>query len=245
MDCLEGMKQIADNSIDMILCDLPYGITNKEWDNIIPFVPLWEEYERIIKQDGAIVLSASSVFTNMVINSKQDLYRYKWVWIKNNVTNPMNARNKPMSSFEEILVFSKATTANQSLNKMKYFPQGLQTASKQVLQELSFFHWGKEQKSNDLKYTNYPKDILFFSQDKNRFHPTQEPVALFEYLIKTYTKPEELVLDNCMGSGTTAIACINTGRNYIGFETNKDYFRKSQERIVKHTSQLSLLRCEN
>ena len=221
MDCLEGMKKVPDESVDMILCDLPYGITDHAWDTIIPFDKLWEAYERIIKPKAAIVLTANLGFTNQVINSNLKLYKYKWIWIKNNATNYINANNRPMSKFEEILIFSKGKTANNPEIQMKYFPQGLI-------------------RKVDGGYTNYPKDVLNFKRDIYTFHPTQKPLALFEYLIKTYTKEGELVMDNCMGSGTTAVACLNTNRRYIGFETNKDYYEKSLERIKSNVTQLTL-----
>lgn len=238
MDCLDGMSQLEDRSIDLILCDLPYGVTKNTWDTIIPFPPLWKAYKRLIKPQGAIVLTASSDFTNTVIQSNKAWYRYKWIWVKSNVTNPLNAKNRPMNNFEEILVFSKATTANHSRNKMNYFPQGLQPIPKHYRQATSLFDG--RQVNDSLSYTNYPKDVLFFSQDTNRFHPTQKPVALFEYLIQTYTKRDDLVLDHCMGSGTTAVACLQTGRNYIGFETNEAYYHQSQERIKEWKNQIRL-----
>jgi DNA modification methylase len=228
MDCVEGMKLLPDKSVDMILCDLPYGITGNAWDSIIPFTVLWEEYERLIRDDGAIVLTASAGFTNKVINSNPALYRYKWVWIKNNATNPHNAKNKPMCKFEEILVFSKGTTANGSAKKMKYFPQGLLKVTR------------KHKAKPAQEYENYPCDVLRFNRDLNIFHPTQKPIELFEYLIRTYTSKNEVVLDNCMGSGTTAIACINTERQFIGFETNKEYYEKSLKRIENNNTQLHL-----
>jgi DNA modification methylase len=228
MDCIEGMKLLPDESIDMILCDLPYGVTRNTWDTIIPFPILWEQYERIIKNKGAIVLTANANFTNKVINSNPKLYRYKWVWVKNNATNPMNAKNKPMSQFEEILVFSKGNTANGGLLKMHYFPQGLCQSAR------------TNRGNYKQTYENYPRDVLYYNRDPTSFHPTQKPVSLFEYLIRTYTRQGDIVLDNCMGSGTTAIACINAKRQYIGFETNEKYYKKSLERIKNNTTQLHL-----
>jgi site-specific DNA-methyltransferase (adenine-specific) len=223
MDCMEGMQLLEDKSIDCILCDLHYGITDHTWDVIIPYDILWEQYERIIKDDGAIILTASSRFAYDLIVSNPKLYKYKWIWLKNNVTNYQNAKNRPMSAFEEVLIFSKGTTANNSNQKMKYFPQSLIPID-----------------TRKQSFTNYPKDILRFDRDPYSFHPTQKPVALFEYLIKTYTKKGDLVLDNCMGSGTTAIACINTERNFIGFETNEEYYQKSLQRITSNVTQLGL-----
>jgi len=228
MDCIKGMKLLLDESVDMILCDLPYGTTKNIWDTIIPFSSLWEQYERIIKENGAIVLTANSYFTNLIANSNLKLYRYKWIWVKNNATNPFNAKNKPMSQFEEILVFSKGKTANGGIPKMNYFPQGLVKTSK------------TKREKQEQKYENYPRDVLYFKRDPTSFHPTQKPIALFEYLIRTYTHKGDLVLDNYMGSGTTAIACLNTERKFIGFETNEEYYEKSLKRIADNITQFHL-----
>lgn len=245
-DCLVGMKRIPDKSIDMILCDLPYGTTGNSWDNIIPFNELWKEYERIITNEGAIVLTANSSFTNKIISSNEKLYRYKWIWVKNTVTNPMNAKNRPMVSFEEILVFSKNVTANATTNKMNYFPQGLIRLNKKLVGKRKSQYGGHIHEWNapdtyTQEFTNYPKDVLFYDVDPDRIHPTQKPVSLFEYLIKTYTNKGDIVLDNCMGSATTAVACMNTDRNFIGFEKEKSYFELGNKRIAENTKQLNLL----
>lgn len=236
MDCLEGMKLIEDKSIDMILCDLPYGTTKCKWDIVIPFEQLWKQYERIIKDNGAIVLTASQPFTSMLVMSKLNLFRYEIIWKKERPTNFMMAKKQIMKYHENILVFyKKQGTFNPQMekrkeeNKRNNKPRGLEN---QV--------WGIQ---NNGKYSErvlsgmsdliYPNSILEFSMDRG-LHPTQKPVALFEYLIKTYTNEGELVLDNCIGSGTTAIACINTNRNYIGFELNKEYYEIAKNRINKH-----------
>ena len=241
-DCLVGMKRIPDKSVDMILCDLPYGTTASKWDSIIDFEKLWEHYERIISDNGAIVLTASGSFTHKVISSNEKLFKYKWIWIKSRPGNFVNANNRPMTKYEEILVFSRGNTANGSKNKMKYNPQGLIEVNKTTKASPNRFGSmaGKRpshQKYTKQKYTNYPVDILEFNSLGSYSHPNQKPVALFEYLIKTYTNEGETVLDNCMGSGTTAIACMNTERNFIGFELDKTYYEKSLERIKEHTTQ--------
>ena len=241
-DCLEGMKKIPDDSVDMILCDLPYGTTASKWDTIIDFEKLWEQYERVIKDNGAIVLTASGSFTHKVISSNEKLFKYKWIWIKSRPGNFVNANNRPMTKYEEILVFSKGNTANGSNNKMKYNPQGLIEVNKPTKASPNRFGSiaGKRpghKKYTKQKYTNYPADILEFNSLGSYSHPNQKPVALFEYLIKTYTNEGETVLDNCMGSGTTAIACMNTNRNYIGFELDENYYKKSLERIKNHATQ--------
>ena len=220
-DCLEGMKKLEDKSVDMILCDLPYGTTACKWDTIIPFEPLWEQYERIIKDNGAIVLTASQPFTTKLIDSNIDLFRNCWVWNKKISGNPLLAKHQPLKVHEDICVFSK--------KRHNYYPQMRKGKMRKK--------GGGRSKLFDMemsaKYSDeyYPISIIEFSNAKRGVHPTQKPVALFEYLIKTYTNEGETVLDNCMGSGTTAIACINTNRNYIGFEMDEGYYKASIERI--------------
>ena len=223
-DCLEGMKRIPDKSVDMILCDLPYGTTACKWDAIIPFEPLWEQYERVIKDNGAIVLTASQPFTTKLIESNIDLFRNCWVWNKKISGNPLLAKHQPLKVHEDICVFSK--------KRHNYYPQMRKGKMRKK--------GGGRSKLFDMemsaKYSDeyYPISIIEFSNAKRGVHPTQKPVALFEYLIKTYTNEGETVLDNCMGSGTTAIACINTNRNYIGFEMDEGYYKASLERIEEH-----------
>ena len=230
-DCLEGMKDIPDKSIDMILCDLPYGTTSCKWDTIIPFEPLWEQYERIIKDNGAIVLTASQPFTTKLIDSNIDLFRNCWVWNKKISGNPLLAKHQPLKVHEDICVFSK--------KRHNYYPQMRKGKMRKK--------GGGRSKLFDMemsaKYSDeyYPISIIEFSNAKRGVHPTQKPVALFEYLIKTYTNEGETVLDNCMGSGTTAIACINTNRNYIGFELDEEYYKASLERIEKHKKSIDTL----
>jgi len=223
-DCLEKMKDIPDGSIDMILCDLPYGTTKCKWDVIIPFEPLWEQYERIIKDTGAIVLFGSQPFTTALNNSNMKLYRYEWIWIKNNSTGFQLANKRPMKKHENISVFyNKQPTYN---------PQGLQPYGKVNKRGSMGDNWD-EMSSNQYiqKYTNYPTLLLEFSHDKEKLHPTQKSIALLEYLIKTYTNEGETVLDNCMGSGSTGVACKNLNRNFIGIELDPEYFKIAEKRI--------------
>ncbi|EHL5042084.1 site-specific DNA-methyltransferase [Listeria monocytogenes] len=242
-DCLEGMLRIPDASIDFILCDLPYGITNHDWDVIIPFEPLWEQYERIIKPDGAIALTANQSFTHKVIASNSTLFRYKWIWEKNRIGNFINAKQRPMSAFEEILMFSKGGVSNASKTPMRYYPQGLVRAKSptELKKEASQFGELKVNKSIEEMefFTNYPKDIIKVPYEVDNIHPTQKPIALFRYLIETYTLPGQVVLDNCMGSGTTAIACMDTNRQFIGFEKDFRFWRMANQRIEKNTTQMS------
>ena len=233
-DCLEGMKRIPDKSIDMILADLPYGTTACAWDEIIPFEPLWEQYERVIKDNGAIVLTASQPFTTNLIASNRKLYKYVWYWQKTKPSNHLNAKRQPLRTIEDIVVFyKKQSTYNPKMTKREKSIIGKDTGSQTT--------YGKTKGGYSKEYTHrYPVNLLKFPRDK-QVHPTQKPVALFEYLIKTYTNKGETVLDNVMGSGTTAIACMNTGRNYIGFELDKTYHKLSLERIENHTQQLKLI----
>lgn len=236
-DCLELMRGIPEGSIDMILCDLPYGTTASNWDKIIDFKKMWSQYERIIKDDGAIVLFGSGQFTYKLIESNTKLYKYKWIWFKSKRGNFVNAKNRPMTAYEEIMVFSKGNTANGSKNKMKYYPQGI-IAKKTVRHDKSGTRFGtmagKRPSHRDTiisEYTNYPFDVLQFDSVSKQQHPTQKPVPLLEYLVKTYTNEGEIVLDNCMGSGSTGVACVNTGRKFIGMELDKQYFDIAVKRI--------------
>lgn len=239
-DCLELMKNIPDESIDMILADLPYGVTNHKWDSIISFELLWKEYNRIIEPKGAIVLFSSGKFTNTLINSQSNLYRYKWIWEKNRSGNFVNSHNRPMTRYEEICVFSKGITVNSKKNgskKMNYYPQGLISVNRINSSGRSQFNpYQNERHAWFQKYTNYPNDILKFDCVQKPEHPTQKPVALLEYLIKTYTREGETVLDNTMGAGSTGVACVNINRNFIGMELDENYFKIAEKRIndAKH-----------
>lgn len=321
MDCIEGMKQLPDGSIDFILSDLPYGITNCKWDNIIPFDDLWKAYRRIIKVNGVIALFGNQPFTTKLIYSNLSDFRYCWYWIKNNVTGFANAKKQPMRKVEDICIFIKSPSQNNKgqheelreyffseLNKSglkrkdvdkilnncmssHYFTKGQQfaipsagnyeklqkatgrfqrdykeikaefsgqratekgtpkaTYNPQGLRELEKpIHRHRRGKDSVYKdstlnkptvqiYTGYPNNVLYFSNEvvsnNNRLHPTQKPLALCEYLIRTYTNAGEVVLDSCAGSGTTLLAAKNTGRQYIGFETNEKYYHAAIERLT-------------
>ena len=234
-DCLEVMRQFPDKSIDMILCDLPYGTTQNKWDSIIPLDKLWEQYERIIKDNGCIALFSQTPFDKVLGNSNLKLLKYEWVWEKNKATGFLNSKKMPLKAHENILIFYK--------NPPIYNPQGLIKKDKPTINKGSR---GKKErgaggtnyniatKDAIQEYENYPRDVLRFGVVMKPLHPTQKPVELCEYLIKTYTLPSEVVLDNCIGSGTTAIACINTGRNFIGIEIEEKYVKIARERIEKH-----------
>ena len=223
-DCLELMKDIPDGSVDLILCDLPYGTTACRWDSVIPFPPLWEQYNRIIKPNGPIVLFGSEPFSTLLRYSNLKRYKYDWVWNKKLAGNGILAKKQPLKIHENIMVFN-TTIYNPQKTKGKM-------QKKQALKgsEINGFPPFSEGYVND-EY--YPKSIQeFFLPRKGRLHPTQKPVALLEYLIRTYTVPGETVLDNCMGSGSTGVACVNTGRDFIGMELERKYFDIASERIA-------------
>lgn len=239
-DCLEVMKSIPDQSVDMILCDLPYGTTACAWDSVIPFDALWAQYRRVLKPLGAVVLTASQPFTTALIASNYDWFKYCWVWEKNRPTNFAHAKNKPMKKHEDICVFSPGTTvhASQSPSRMTYNPQGLEEIAPTVAKKSAgektkaFFADRPGHREFVRDKTGYPHSILKFSTDMTGLHPTAKPVALMEYLIRTYTNEGDVVMDNCMGSGTTGVACINTGRGFIGIERDPGYFKIAENRIV-------------
>lgn len=225
-DCLEKMKDIPNGSIDMILCDLPYGTTACKWDTIIPFESLWALYKRIIKDNGAIVLTASQPFTSALVMSNIKMFKYEWVWDKKKGGNIMNLKSQPYKVHENILVFSK--------NTHNYYP--IMTEQKERTgKTYSKGEANGIENYGDIRTYNkkYPKSILEESNanQKGKTHPTQKPVALFEYLIKTYTNEGDTVLDNCMGSGTAGVACKNLNRNFIGIELDPEYFKIAEKRI--------------
>ena len=242
-NCLQEMPNIPDKSIDMILTDLPYGTTACKWDEIIPIQQLWTEWKRIIKDDGAIVLTATQPFSSSLVMSNLEMFKYEWIWDKSRAVGFPNAKNKPMNKHESILVFSKGDCANLCHLRMKYNPQGLKKFNKLVdgtkdcegdIDGHGFARPSHEEHHLQ-EYTNYPNTVLSISNEGDTEHPTQKPVELFEYLIKTYTNESETVLDCCAGSGTTAIACLNTNRNYICIEKEPKYFEVMKNRIEKHS----------
>ena len=224
-DCLEVMAGLPDNSVDMILCDLPYGTTACKWDTVIPFEPLWAQYRRIAKHSAAIVLTASQPFTTALIASNMREFRYCWVWEKGRPSNPQLAKIQPLKSHEDVCVFYR----DQAI----YNPQGLREipeAERKVHmpERSSLGHCVR--KPYVQTHTGYPKAILNIAPERG-IHPTQKPVALMEYLIRTYTHEGDVVLDNCMGSGTTGVACANAGRRFVGIERDDKYFAIASERI--------------
>ena len=227
-DCIEGMRMIPDKSIDMILCDLPYGITARnKWDVIIPFDLIWNEYERIIKDNGAIVLTAIQPFASALVMSNPKIFRYEWIWQKSYITGVLNAKKQPVRNHEQILVFYK--------KQPTYNPQGITKVNQMTKQGTSSTNYGKRNENNEYfqKNGNYPRSVQLISSkgEGKKLHPTQKPVALFEYLIRTYTNEGEIVLDNCIGSGTTAVAAVRTGRHFIGFEIEPEYVATANQRL--------------
>lgn len=224
-DCLELLRLIPDGSVDLVLCDLPYGTTQNKWDSVIPFGPLWDEYRRVAKPDGAVVLTASQPFTTDLINSNREEFRYEIIWDKTKGGNFLLAKKQPMKSHENVLVFyRKQPTYNpQMVERGKVRKKGGGRASDNfgVAPTVSYNN------------TYYPNSIVEFSTGSrvDQHHPTQKPVALMEYLIRTYTNEGDTVLDNTMGSGTTGVACANTGRRFIGMERDPTYFEIAQRRI--------------
>ena len=243
-DCLELMPLIADESIDMILCDLPYGTTACKWDSILPLDKLWKEYNRIIKPDGVILLTASQPFTTILISSNLKGFKYCWYWDKLNAGSFATAKYKPLSVFEDVCIFSK------NGGKTKYFPI-MEQAEEKNKRPRDRQYERKDDNSNGMgsgifktsdnhnEDLRYPKNRLIYDNRVgelnalNRLHPTQKPVEMFAYLIKTYTNENDIVLDNTAGSFTTAIACLQTNRKYIVMEKEKEYYNKGLKRILE------------
>ena len=232
-DCLELMKDIPDKSIDMILCDLPYGTTACKWDNVIPFEPLWEQYNRVIKDNGAVVLFGSEPFSSYLRMSNIKNYKYDWIWEKTMASNFALCNRQPFKKHEVVSVFYR--------KQPPYSPQmetGLPYTDKRNTGKRNASVGTEQGIKRELinnKGTRYPSSVQKFNNGNNgNVHPTQKPVALLEYLIKTYTNENETVLDNCMGSGSTGVACINTNRNFIGMELDDKYFEIAKKRIEEH-----------
>jgi site-specific DNA-methyltransferase (adenine-specific) len=231
-DCLELMKDIPDKFIDMILCDLPYGTTTCKWDVVIPFEPLWEQYNRIIKDNGAILLFGSEPFSSKLRLSNLDNYKYDWIWEKTIASNFVLSQKQPLKKYENIMVFyKKQPTYNPQMESGKPYIDRRNTGFRNVVvgNENNF-----KRTSIVNNGTRFPSCIQKFSNGNNKnVHPTQKPINLLEYLIKTYTNKNEIILDNCMGSGSSGVACVNTKRNFIGIEFDENYFNIAKERIEK------------
>ena len=238
-DCLEKMKDIPNKSIDMILCDLPYGTTRNKWDSVLSLDELWEQYNRIIKDNGAIVLFAQTPFDKVLGCSNLKMLRYEWIWEKTSATGHLNAKKMPMKAHENILVFYKKLPTYNPQKTTGHTPVHSYTKHQD-----DGSNYGKTLIgiSGGGSTERYPRSVQVFKTDKQKeaLHPTQKPVDLLEYLIKTYTNENETVLDNCMGSGSTGIACVNTNRSFIGIELTEKYFEASKKRINTHIKDNSL-----
>jgi site-specific DNA-methyltransferase (adenine-specific) len=238
-DCLDLMVGIEAGSVDLIAADLPYGTTACKWDAVIPFAPLWVAFKRVLRPRGAVVLTASQPFTSMLVMSNLEWFKYCWVWRKSRPAGHVAARLKPLTSHEDICVFSPGTVANGSNRNMTYHPQGVRVSGKSWSRPAKYpgsQGVGYSRPSHELTRTmhgeGYPRSVVDFpNPNSNTNHPTQKPVALFEYLIRTYSDEGETVLDCTMGSGTTGVACINTGRDFIGIERDPAYFAIAEGRI--------------
>jgi site-specific DNA-methyltransferase (adenine-specific) len=233
-DCLEKMKGIADGSVDMVLCDLPYGTTQNKWDSVIPLQPLWAQYLRVCRHGAAIVLTAQTPFDKLLGASNLPMLKYEWIWRKSRATGHLNSKHSPMKDHENILVFYDAPRV--------YNPQGLIRKAAPTVRKGrdNGTNYGKSNKDAVQEFENYPRTVIEIASEGKTIHPTQKPVALMEYLIRTYTHAGETVLDNTMGSGTTGVACVNTGRKFIGIELDNTYFEIAKDRIGKATANVQL-----
>lgn len=237
-DCLIEMNKIADKSVDMILCDLPYGVTQNKWDSIIPFDKMWEQYNRIIKDNHAIILFGSQPFTSKLVCSNIDDFKYEWIYKKTIGSNFGNLRFQPMKEHENVLVFGKGRVnyypikqerTEGSKNRVKYALKSKPNRS------MNYGFNYNESRIDKFEELRYPSSVQEFNNCRQKLglHPTQKPTDLLEYLIKTYTMEGDTVLDNCMGSGSTGVACVNTKRNFIGIELDDNYFKIAEDRINK------------
>ena len=236
-DCLDIMPTLPAASVDLVLCDLPYGTTACKWDSVIDLPSLWSQYKRVCT--GVVALTAAQPFTSVLVCSNLPMFRYQWVWLKSRAMGFHNAKLQPMRKHEDVLVFSEHRCAPGCLSPMLYNPQGLTPYGKLVNGRKSCKgdaagHSMGRASDHDFvqEFTNYPVTTLDIPNEGKTVHPTQKPVALMEYLIRTYTNPGDTVLDNCMGSGTTGVACVNTGRSFIGIEMDPSYFTTASARIA-------------
>lgn len=235
-DCLEVMKSIPNKSIDLILCDLPYGTTKCKWDTPIDLFAMWNQYNRIIKDNAPILLFAQTPFDKILGSSNLSMLKYEWIWEKTQATGHLNAKKMPMKAHENILVFYKKLPIYNPQKTTGHKPIHSYTKYIKTQNNTELYGYMKQEISGGGETDRYPRSIITFASDKQtcHLHPTQKPVTLLEYFIKTYTNEEMLVLDNCMGSGSTGIACINTNRNFIGIELDKQYFDIAKERLTSY-----------
>ena len=237
-DCLERMKEIPSGSVDMILCDLPYGTTACKWDSVIPFEPLWEQYKRVIKKHSPVVLFGTQPFTTALISSNLKWFKYEWIWHTSKCGSAFTSKYRPQQKHENVCVFGDRRIVYNPImeeGEPYYRKRAKNDGSKPNNHRLGVV---SESETINTGF-RYPSTVQFFQQKwrrQDQLHPTQKPVALMEYLIRTYTNEGETVLDNCMGSGTTGVACVNTGRKFIGVERETQYFNVAKDRIIAATS---------
>lgn len=232
-DCLEEMARLDAGSVDMILTDLPYGTTQNAWDAVIPFAPMWEQFWRLCPE-GAVVLTAAQPFSSALVMSQPARFRYEWVWVKSKITGVLNAKRMPVRKHEQVLVFGADGPPS-------YYAQGLQPKGTVTKQGGNSSNYGERNKAEYVQeFTNWPRDVIEIASEGKTVHPTQKPVALFEYLIKTYTNPGDTVLDCCAGSGTTGIAARNTGRNAILIERDPAYYAVAEQRLWPAAEEVAL-----
>lgn len=244
-DCLEIMPQLSDQSIDCIICDPPFATTACKWDTLIPFDKLWKQYNRLLKPQGSVLLFGSEPFSTHMRMSNIKAFKYDWIWKKNNATGFQHAKNMPRKNYEIISVFSNASMGHENLlgdRRMIYNPQGVKDVHWEVRRSSSKFgnivgKRASHKREGIQELTGFPTAILEFPKDRENFHPTQKPVALLAYLIKTYTNADAVVLDNCMGSGSTGIAALETNRSFIGIEKDEYYFNIAKNRIEQKRKQ--------
>ncbi|RBP60387.1 site-specific DNA-methyltransferase (adenine-specific)/modification methylase [Alkalibaculum bacchi] len=231
-DCLEIMKTFPDKSIDMVLCDLPYGTTQNKWDSVIPLEELWDEYSRVVKDDGAIVLTSHGLFTSRLMLSNPNEFKYKWIWIKSKATNFLNSKKQPLRKYEEVCVFyKKQPTYNPQMMNGESYDKGIR--KDQLSGSYGDFEPVRVKSNGD----RYPVDLIYFKTAENEgtvFHPTQKPIGLGQYLIKTYTNKGDLVLDNTFGSGSFLVSALSEGRNFVGIEKNEEthQFKKHKYDLI-------------
>lgn len=252
-DCLELMASVPDNSVDCIICDLPYGTTDCAWDTIIPLEPLWAHYKRVLKHQGSVLLFGSEPFSTMLRMSNLDWYKYDWIWHKDTPTGHFHAKNMPVKDYEIISVFSAANMGHESClgdNRMTYNPQGLQPChiTENGTRKAKGVYGARPSHKEVIvrEQCNYPRMVIQFPNQaeecatSKRIHPTQKPLNLLRYLILTYTNVGDVVMDNCMGSGTTAVAAIREKRHFVGMELDEEYYKKSLQRIESEKRKLTL-----
>ena len=239
-ECLEIMSTLSDDCVDMVFCDLPYGTTQNSWDSLIPFDKLWEQYRRIVKENGAIVLTAQSPFDKILACSNLKDFRYEWIWEKNKATGHLNAKKMPMKAHENVLIFYRKLPTYNPQKTTGHKPFGAVKPRKNIpepAKKRNYNHLPETFGNDGTTPDRYPRSVQKFPVINNdnplKFHPTQKPVGMIEYFINTYSNERDTILDNCMGSGSTCIAAINTNRNYIGIEADEEYYNTAREWIDK------------